>query len=222
MLILLGTLSLPQHKHKTISRESVVKSLCIPSNYYLKRNFSENILKKYDVGECTTHGKEMYNRAVVPIYDIDHKRMIGCSGRSIDESLKPKWRHSTGFKAEENLYNYWYAKDFIKECGVVILVESPGNVWRLEEAGIHNSVALFGASLGDKQKMLLDISGAMTIITIMDNDEAGKKAALQINKKCQRIYNMKNIEINYADIAEMSVDQINKEIKPLIERYNEC
>ena len=28
--------------------------------------------------------------------------------------------------------------------------------------------------------MILDTSGAMTIITIMDNDEAGKKAAQQI------------------------------------------
>ena len=50
-----------------------------------------------------------------------------------------------------------FAKEFIKESGIVILVESPGNVWRLEEAGVHNSVAIFGSSLADRQKMILDI-----------------------------------------------------------------
>jgi DNA primase len=148
--------------------------------------------------------------------------MVGCSGRSIMDDVKPKWKHSTGFRAEETLYNYWYAKDFIKKSGVVIVVESPGNVWRLEESGIHNSVAIFGSNLGDKQKMLLDISGAMTIITIMDNDDAGKKAAAQIQKKCERTYNIKNIDIGYSDIGEMTIEQINTEIKPLIERYELC
>ena len=212
----------PTLSKKVITRNNVTKSLSIPSSYYLSRNYSAEILTKYDVGECLSKGKEMYNRAVVPIYDIDHHSMVGCSGRSITDDVKPKWKHSTGFRAEETLYNYWYAKDFIKKSGVVIVVESPGNVWRLEESGIHNSVAIFGSNLGDKQKMLLDISGAMTIITIMDNDDAGKKAATQIQKKCERTYNIKNIDISYSDIGEMTIEEINTEIKPLIERYGLC
>ena len=95
-------------------------------------------------------------------------------------------------------------------------------MWRLEESGIHNSVALFGSSLGQRQKMLLDISGAMNIITIMDNDSAGQEAANQINIKCGRTYNIKNITINYNDIAEMTVDQIKNEIIPQIPEYKLC
>lgn len=176
----------------------------------------------------------MYGRAVVPIYDIEYKHMIGCSGRSIydlcqscntyhPENLEcpesnnawkySKWKHSFGFKSQEHLYNYWFAKDHIKKTNTVILVESPGNVWRLEEAGIHNSVAIFGSSLADKQKMLLDISGAMTIITIMDNDEAGKAAAKQIYGKCYRTYNIKNIELNnHNDIGSMTIEEVKQEI----------
>ncbi|NDC71851.1 MAG: hypothetical protein EBZ62_00150, partial [Sphingobacteriia bacterium] len=51
-----------------------------------------------------------------------------------------------------------------------IIVESPGNVWRLEENGIHNSVALFGSSLSDRQtdltwdNKLLTAREAMEII----------------------------------------------------------
>lgn len=198
-----------------ITRATIKKTLDIPSKYFISRKFNPNILIKYDIGDCVSSGKEMSNRAVVPIYDMDHEFMIGCSGRATDDS-KPKWKHSTGFKAENCLYNFWYAKQHIKDTGIVIVVESPGNVWRLEEAGIHNSVAIFGSSLADKQKMILDISGAMTIVTIMDSDEAGQKAASQIYNKCYRTYNIKNIKIQYSDIAEMTVEQIHSELLPLI------
>lgn len=207
------------HQSSGVTRETIKRNLQIPSPYFLSRNFNKDILIKYDVGDCFTSGKEMFNRAVVPIYDQDHKFMVGCSGRSLDGSM-PKWRHSTGFRSENNLYNFWYAKDIIKDTGVVILVESPGNVWKLEEAGIHNSLALFGSSLADRQRMLLDISGAMTIITIMDNDDAGKKAATQIANKCHRTYNIRNIEINdYNDIGEMPIEEIQSKILPVIKEY---
>lgn len=215
-----------------IKRELIQKTLDIPSKYFISRGFSATILKKYDVGDCTNSKKEMANRAVVPVYDTDHKFMVGCTGRSFFEKCSKcksyhdndcpdsenswkysKWKHSHGFKTQQHLYNYWYAKEHILSSGIVILVESPGNVWKLEENGIHNSVALFGANLTDRQKTILDMSGAMTIITIMDNDEAGHKAAKIIEDKCNRTYNIKNVTISKNDIAEMSTDEINKEIK---------
>lgn len=218
-----------------IPRDFVQKNLQIPSQYFINRGFLPKTLIKYDVGECLTSGREMFNRAVVPVYDHDYKYMVGCSGRSLFEKCQScksfhndteqcpddqqswklsKWKHSYKFKSEEHLYNFWFAKPYIKELSSVILVESPGNVWRLEEAGIHNSVAVFGSSLSDRQKMILDTSGAMTIITMMDNDEAGQKAAQQIFDKCSKTYNITNIKLNYPDVACMSVDQIKQEIYP--------
>jgi len=217
-----------------VSKQFIKQSLSIPSAYFQTRGFSSSILEKYDVGECTKQDKEMSNRAVAPIYDIDHKYMVGCSGRSIfnkcdkcksyhdpnkscpttDLWKYSKWKHSFGFKSEEHLYNFWYAKEFIKKTGHIIIVESPGNVWRLEESGIHNSVAIFGSSFSDKQKMLVDISGAMTIHTIMDNDDAGKKAAEQIANKCARTYNIKNIVLEKEDIASMSIEEVQSFILP--------
>lgn len=213
-------ISQPQIQNKPVGvlRQTVIKNLNIPSSYFLSRGFSKEILIKYDIGDCISENKEMSNRAVVPVYDHDRHYMIGCSGRAIN-NLKPKWRHNDGFKAEEHLYNFWYAKDHIKQTRTVVIVESPGNVWRLEEAGIHNAVAIFGSSLKDKQKMLLDISGAMTLITLMDNDDAGRGAAEQIIKKCERTYICKNINIDYPDIAEAPVDYIISNIKPIIESY---
>jgi 5S rRNA maturation endonuclease (ribonuclease M5) len=229
-----------QNKPQLVSRSLVIKSLNIPSKYFMDRGFSKDILIKYDVGDCIGQGKEMSNRAVVPVYDNDMNGMAGCTGRTIfgkcnkcssfhninqecpsdrDKWLNSKWRHNKNFKTQEHLYNYWFAKKFILETKTVIIVESPGNVWRLEESGIHNSVAIFGSSMSHKQKMILDASGAMNIITIMDSDNAGQEAAKQIEIKCGRTYNIKNIKLSYNDVADMTAEQIKLEIVPQIQDY---
>lgn len=221
-----------------IDANLIRKSLSVPATYYLSRGYSSEILCKYDIGLCSTRGKEMYQRAVAPVYDIDHKYMIGCSGRSIfekcsncktfhdpasscpspDESWKfSKWKHSSNFKSQNCLYNFWFAKDYIMKSSTAILVESPGNVWRLEEAGFHNSVALFGSALSDKQKILLDGSGAMNLILLTDNDEAGNKAADQIMQKCHKTYKIYRPSLIDNDIGCMPIDKVKQFLQPIME-----
>jgi 5S rRNA maturation endonuclease (ribonuclease M5) len=226
----------PEDNNK-ITRVKIRQNLKIPAQYYLDRGYSQEILDRYDVGLCDKPNKEMSNRIVVPIYDHKYQYMVGCTGRSIfdkcpkcsayhpepescpsaeNQRFYSKWKHSFNFQSQNHLYNIWFAKQSILETGVVILVESPGNVWRLAEAGIQNSVAIFGSSLSDRQKMILDASGAMTIITMMDNDTAGHKATEQIRQKCHKTYNVKNIEIPADDVGELSVDYIRNNIISLI------
>jgi DNA primase len=220
------------------TRDTVRKSLIIPPKYFLDRGFSASILDKYDVGFCDKVGKEMYQRVVVPIYDNEYRYMIGCTGRSVFEKcpscqvyhnptsgcvtdsekyLYSKWKHSLNFKSQNHLYNFWFAQKFIMDSGYAIIVESPGNVWRLEETDIHNSVAIFGSSLSDRQKMLLDGSGAMTLVILTDNDDAGKKAAEQIKQKCQNTYKIIIPQISKNDIADMNATEIKSEILPILE-----
>lgn len=222
-----------------ITRQQIIKSIQIPAEYYLNRNYSSDILVKYDVGLCANPNKPMYNRVVVPIYDNDHKYMVGCTGRSIFEKcpqcnayhdhsascpsneskwLYPKWKHSTDLKSQNYLYNFWFAKEHIYETGLAIIVESPGNVWRLEENDIHNSVAMFGSSLSDRQKILLDSSGAMSLVLLTDNDDAGRKAAEQIKNKCQNTYRIFIPQISKNDVGEMTSAEITTEIKEYIQR----
>ena len=231
-------INLNTDKLSSTTREMVRKSLTIPPKYFIDRGFSASILDKYDVGLCDKVGKEMYQRVVVPIYDNEYRYMVGCTGRSIFEKcascqvyhnptnscakdsekyLYSKWKHSINFKSQNHLYNLWFAQKFIIDSGYAIIVESPGNVWRLEETGIHNSVAIFGSSLSDRQKMLLDGSGAMTLVILTDNDEAGKKAAEQIKQKCQNTYRIIIPQISKNDIADMSEHEIKNEIIPLLE-----
>jgi len=222
-----------------ITRPQIRKSLSIPAQYYLDRNYSAQILDRYDVGLCERDGKEMSGRIVVPVYDNNYEYMVGCSGRSIyekcvsckgfhnphsdcptkDEVWKfSKWKHNCDFKSQNHLYNFWFAKEHILKSNIAVIVESPGNVWRLEENGIHNSVAIFGSSLSDRQKIVLDSSGAMSLVILTDNDEAGKKAAEQIKNKCQNTYRIFIPEISTNDIGEMNSEQIEKEIKSFIQR----
>ena len=136
-------------------------------------------------------GKFLYNRAVVPIYDENYEYILGFTGRSIFlacvKSAKttitqirsvlffPNGNIPLGSTNKTACIIIGMRKQSILESNVIILVESPGNVWRLEEAGIHNSVAIFGAVLNDNQKKLIDESGAMSIVCLLDNDEAGRK-----------------------------------------------
>lgn len=222
-----------------ITRKQVRSSLIYPAEYFINRGYSQEVLDRYDVGLCTSKGKPMNNRVVAPIYNLECDSMVGCTGRSIFEACSKcgayhdpnhdcpdseyrwaysKWKHSADFKSQNNLYNYWkgFAKEHIEQSHVAIIVESPGNVWRLEENGIHNSVAIFGCNLSDRQKILLDSSGAMAIIVLTDNDEAGKQAAQEIKNKCQNTYRVFIPEISKGDIGEMTSEEIDKEIKQYI------
>lgn len=221
-----------------VTRKQIIKSISIPSQYYIDRGYSVDILNKYDVGLCQKSDKPMFNRVVVPIYDNDYKYMVGCTGRSIFEKcsgcgayhssnsncpskdtswMYPKWKHSADFKSQNYLYNFWFAKQHILESSTAIIVESPGNVWRLEENGIHNSVAIFGSSLSDRQKILLDSSGAMNLVILTDNDDAGRKAAQQIKNKCQNTYRTFIPNISKPDVGEMTKEEIQNEIKNYLE-----
>ena len=224
-----------QEKAPTILTKEIVRThLKIPAVYYINRGYSSEILTKYDIGLCDKPNKEMSNRVVAPIYDNDGEYIIGCSGRSIFEKCEScklyhnheencpdkteafkysKWKHSNGFKSQNHLYNYWFAKEYISKSNTVLIVESPGNVWRLEENNIHNSVAIFGSSMSDRQKLLLDSSGAMKMVILTDNDDAGKKAKENIAEKCHKTYQIYTPN----DIGEMTKNDVQNEIISFLE-----
>ena len=233
---LINNFTMPEKQKEGINADLYRSKVEIPATYYLQRGYSIEVLDKYDVGTCKRPKRSLYQRAVVPIYDDSGEMIIGFSGRSIhpecskckhyhDPEKKchffPKWKHTAGFQKENCLYNYWYAKDHVLKSGVIILVESPGNVWRLEEAGIHNSVAIFGAHLSTNQKKIIDSSGAFSIVCLLDNDEAGTKGAKKIYEQCSKMYRVYFPKFKENDIGDMGVDVVTNDIKPLISKIGE-
>lgn len=214
-----------------IPRKLVLDNLIIPSPYFLKRNYSSDILIKYDIGDCKNVKKQMAHRAVIPLYDDNFEFAIGTTGRSIfDKCAKcklhhsdlyncpepryagrySKWKHQKGFDANTYLFNLNHAKNFILNTGLAIICESPGNVLRLEEAGIHNAVCTFGTKFSLAQRQLLDRSGAFNLLVIEDNDinNAGDLLSKRVRDLCSMLYNIKSIKPKQSDVGEMTVEEI--------------
>jgi 5S rRNA maturation endonuclease (ribonuclease M5) len=224
----------PKKKTKPmfVPRDRVRQGLIIPSPYYIDRNYSSEILDKYDVGDCRDTEKSMFNRAVVPFYDDDYEYMVGCMGRSLFEKCPicnschpensacprhstPKWKNSSGF-IKDSLYNYWFARDFIDESETAIIVEGPGDVWRLEEAGFHNGVALLGTIMTPGQRVLLERTGATRLILALDNDDAGKSAMNKIVNQCKLTFNLNKISIN-EDVGSTPINVLQELLNDKLE-----
>jgi 5S rRNA maturation endonuclease (ribonuclease M5) len=201
----------PERSTPIADREAITKELQIPAAYYINRGYSEEVLTKFDVGLCSKKNKPMSNRIVVPIYDEGYN-YIGCIGRSIYENMKPKWLHSRGFRKSSYLYGLNLSKDKILETRTAFIVEGQGDVWRLHEAGVENSVGIFGSNMSDDQLVLLEKSGALNLVILTDYDEAGHRAAEQIVKKCGRRFNYHRPTISQKDIGDMTIEQINNEV----------
>lgn len=202
-------------------------TLTFSSAYLESRGFSEDILRSYDIAECLASGKEMTGRVVLPIFNDKYSHITGVTGRSLYtkcDSCKAyhagdcpaegyrwqytKWRHNKDFCAEDQLFNYWRAKEHIDRLHSVVLVESPLSVLRLEQAGVYNSLATFGAHLTDAQLNKLFATSLYTVNLIPDNDPAGLTSAEEIRTRINRIFNTNVIVPELNDVADMSVEDI--------------
>ena len=201
----------PERSSLDVDRQTVIDTIQIPADYYLRRGYKEETLTKFDIGTCIKKNKPMSGRVVVPIYDEDYN-YIGCIGRSFRQNMNPKWLHSKGFRKSSYLYGLNLAKDKILETSTAVLVEGQGDVWRMHEAGVENTVGIFGASLSDDQLVLLEASGALNLVILTDYDEAGNKAAEQIMNKCGIRFNYYRPSISEKDVGDMTIDQIQNQI----------
>lgn len=216
----------------TLSRNEFRQKVKIPAEYYLNRGYSEEILDKYDVGTCTDYKKIMGNRVVVPIYDEKYKYTVGCTARSIFEQCSkckqyhnikyrcpqqsPKWKHDYRFNKSQFLYNWWFCHPISKITRKIFVVEGPGDVWKMSQANIYNSVAIMGVSLSDSQQILFERSGATDIILCMDNDKAGLQGKNSIRKKLSNFFRIHDVELDKKDIGEMDTDSIQMLLKKYI------
>ena len=148
---------------------------------------------------------------MVPVYDEDYN-YVGCIGRATSSHTQPKWMHSKGFKKSAYLYGLNLAKEEIQKTGLAVIVEGQGDVWKMHEAGLINTVGIFGSNLSDDQLVLLERSGALNLVILTDSDEAGEKAATQIANKGGRRFNYFRPPITEKDVGEMTIEQIKEQI----------
>lgn len=220
------------------SRQQILARMQIPAQYYLGRSYQPETLKRYDVGLWMpgANPSPMAGRIAVPVYDDDHIRVVGVTARTIHERCEgcrqyhpptvdcpsdkleefAKWLNNKGFRKENHLYNFWFAKEHIRKSGLIVLVEGPGDVWRLEEAGIQCAVGTFGNELSDAQQVIIERSGAMTVVNIGHRDAAGEAMRRQIETELGRGYRLRFIEPEGKDVGGMTPDDIRRTIVPIL------
>jgi len=193
-------------KKRGPTREQVRSKLSIPSRYYLERGFSEEVLNEFDVGDCFREGTQMFGRSVFPVYDPTDKFLVGSVGRAI-EKKSPKWINEKGFDKANYLFNYGKAIVDVCKIGEAILVEGQGDVMRLWEAGIKNVFGIFGSNISLGQEILLQKTGVMSIVTAFDNDSAGEKARISVDKKLGKLFSIRH-KVPKTDVGDMSVEDV--------------
>ena len=207
--------------------------------YYPERGYSKATIAKYHISFCDDRKKPFYERAFFPVLDESGLYVVGWSARSMwdqcDEckcyhspimsqcpssgALWAKWRHSVGFRAELSLYNLWNAKTHIRKTGTAVIVEGPGDVWALEEAGIGNAVAIMGLNLSKYQNRALQKAGALTLMLVCDNDKSGREGAERIARDLSMYFRVvvKPLE-GTKDVGDMPRKQIRRQFAELLEQ----
>jgi DNA primase len=149
------------------------------TQFFSKRGVPPDEVEKAGlvVAKKGRHYDRFRDRIIFPIIDI-HQRVIGCGGRSLDDSL-PKYLNSPDtpvYHKGQTLYGLNVAKDACRQKGSAFVVEGYFDVLALHCHGIRNVVATLGTALTRQQVRVMK-GYAREMILVFDSDEAGIKAA---------------------------------------------
>ena len=149
------------------------------------------------MGYCPSDVKhQVRGRIITPIYDI-YGELVALSTRHPDEKVKNRFWHES-FDKGSYLYGLFYAKDTIRRCNKVIVVEGEFDVAALHSAGFIMSVGVCGSAFTLFQVSLLS-RYCSDFYLMFDGDESGRKAiykSMEMYKKFNlRAYNLNFIPV---------------------------
>ena len=184
----------------------------IPSEYFISRGFEAETLKYFGVGDCNGGGF-MKHRSVIPIHNKTGDQVVGSIGRAIYDYMDAKFIIEPGCEKVNYLYNQHRAEKRIRETNCAFINEGQGNVWRLYECAVHNAVSIFGKDMSVRQNKLLSEMGVTTLVVLLDNDQAGREAKIQFQRKYDRLYRLIFPKVSTRrDVAQMSPDDVDSKI----------
>jgi DNA primase len=199
-------------KEKRVFDKELLLKLEKDQDYWLKRNVSKETLEEFQ-GGIAKAGK-MKNRYVFPIFN-SKKEIVGFSGRDITNLSKIKWKH-IGDKSNW-CYPLFLNINELKQSREVHLIESIGDCLSLWDAGIKNTIVIFGLEVSTAiLNILLKIDPNIIYISF-NNDQsknlAGNIAAEKARNKLLRYFDSRQLKIKLPDkkdFGEMSTEEILK------------
>jgi DNA primase len=138
--------------------------------YLQQRGVDPALADRFGIGFYPGRGI-MCGRIVIPIHN-ERGHLVAYAGRAVDRT-NPRYRFPAGFRKSAELYN-------VHRCQLrsVVLVEGFFDVLNVVKAGF-DAVALMGASLSERQQVLL-LSHFSEIVLLLDGDDAGRQATRRI------------------------------------------
>jgi 5S rRNA maturation endonuclease (ribonuclease M5) len=187
--------------------ESLLAKLIPNHSYWRKRGVSDSTLSFFE-GGVVSSGK-MANRYVFPIFNSQN-RIVGFTGRSVNNH-RIKWFHRGN--TSRWVYPAFFNLKYLKNTREVIFVEGVGDMLKLWDCGIKNTLVSFGLNINNSILNFLFKIRPKKIYISFDNDEsnAGEKAAERVRSKLLKHFDEHKIKIALAskkDFGEMSEDEI--------------
>lgn len=166
-----------------------------PKAYDINKNWrgvSEGLLKDLGVYYCDKG--RFAGRLIFPIYYKDELK--GFDARIVNPSIVPellqdvKWLRPKGMQVQKLCYPYDYLKGM--DCSHLVICEGVADCISYLELGVP-AIPSFGVAPPDEDRItaLLEL-GVSTIGLAYDNDEAGRKASLNVYKYYVKWFNIKN------------------------------
>jgi DNA primase len=200
----------PRHKTKYVN--SILNQFTY-HQYLESRGYPRELIESYQIGYAGQGYSYMTNRIIVPVRDIDFS-LVGFSGRTLYPDWKergiPKWQESKGFDKSLSLFNIDRARPYIEKLGTAVIVEGPLDVLRLEQAGIHNGVAILGRKLHNGQIGLLLRSSVGKLILALDSDTAGRTGMEDAMRIGRNFFSIQVVALAAKDVGETSVEELRR------------
>ena len=157
--------------------KNTLNKLLVKKGYNDKQLDEVGLLNKIGIDTYDT----FTDRIMIPINDLKGQ-VVGFTGRIFNgEENTAKYMNSKEtviFKKSNILFNYYNAKNAIRDEKKVIVVEGNMDAIKLSASGIKNVVALMGVVLSKFQIEVL-AKLKVPIILMLDNDSAGLNATLK-------------------------------------------
>jgi len=173
-----------------------------------------NIKDLISTGLIIEKGQEKYyelmnSRITFPIFKSN--KIIGISGRAIDNKTEPKYLNTIGLQKNTTLYALNITKNYIKSENKAIITEGYFDALALYKIGFKNVIAIMGISLSQEQLNLLK-KYCNRVLLLLDQDKTGTDATLKL--LLFLVLNNFSVEISflkdYKDPNEALINDPNK------------
>lgn len=151
-----------------------------------QKGFDLNNLEK--MGLVNKSGTEVFdtfqNRIMIPVSNMQGQ-VVAFTGRIFNNEDTAKYintKETPIYKKSSILFNFYNAKNSIKNAHEIIIVEGNMDAIMLSARGIKNVVALMGVAISNEQIKEIKKLKA-NVILMLDNDSAGESATLDVGEK---------------------------------------